>query len=193
MITLLLDTSSNRLSIALAREDKVIAAIDEVAYQIQSEIMIERINTLLKSANLSPKDINKLGVAYGPGSYTGVRIAVSIAKVWAYAKKIELYAVSSLSVFKDAQKPTICVLDARSDRSFVGIYSENKAVVNDHILTNSEVLELANSEGYLINGETKHLGIESGPFDRFANMLSMMSETTKITNIARFKPVYLKG
>ncbi|TAH59370.1 MAG: tRNA (adenosine(37)-N6)-threonylcarbamoyltransferase complex dimerization subunit type 1 TsaB, partial [Bacillota bacterium] len=113
MITLLLDSSSHHLSVALAKGDKVLSFVEEKAFQTQSEIMTQRINELLIKENISPNDIKRIVVASGPGSFTGVRIAVTIAKVWAYAKEVPLYAVSSLSVYRHETKPTICVLDAR--------------------------------------------------------------------------------
>jgi cysteinyl-tRNA synthetase len=176
MITLLLDSSSHHLSVALAKGDKVLSFVEEKAFQTQSEIMVGRINKLLAQEKLTSDDIKRIVVASGPGSFTGVRIAVTIAKVWAYAKEVPLYAVSSLSVYRHETKPTICVLDARRERSFAGVYAQNNAILPDKIMQNSEILALAEKEGYLISGETKHLGIEPAKFNRFENMLKSISE-----------------
>ncbi|OQC10342.1 MAG: tRNA threonylcarbamoyladenosine biosynthesis protein TsaB [Tenericutes bacterium ADurb.Bin087] len=193
MITLLLDSSSHHLSVALAKGDKVLSFVEEKAFQTQSEIMVERINKLLMQENISPNEIKRIVVASGPGSFTGVRIAVTIAKVWAYAKEVELYAVSSLSVYRHETKPTLCVLDARRERSFAGVYAQNNIILPDQIMQNSEILALAKSEGYLISGETKHLGVEPAKFNRFENMLKSISEENRVKDIAAFKPRYLKG
>lgn len=193
MISLLLDSSSNRLSVALAKDQTVIAFYDEKAFQTQSEILVAKINELLIAANLKPKDINNIVVAYGPGSFTGVRIAVNVAKIWAYALKINLYKVSSLSVFKNNTKPTICVLDARNNRSFAGIYGPNGTILEDTILSNEEVMTYVNEKGFALGGETKHLGVKAESYDRFANMLESIKDENKVLNVAAFKPVYLKG
>lgn len=193
MITLLLDSSSHHLSVALAKGDKVLSFVEEKAFQTQSEIMVGRINKLLAQEKLTSDDIKRIVVASGPGSFTGVRIAVTIAKVWAHAKEVPLYAVSSLSVYRHETKPTICVLDARRERSFAGVYAQNNAILPDKIMQNSEILALAEKEGYLISGETKHLGIEPAKFNRFENMLKSISEENRVKDIAAFKPLYLKG
>ncbi|MFA5485576.1 MAG: tRNA (adenosine(37)-N6)-threonylcarbamoyltransferase complex dimerization subunit type 1 TsaB [Bacilli bacterium] len=193
MISLLLDSSSNRLSIALAKGQKVIASYDEKAFQTQSELLVAKINELLLETNIKPQAINNIVVAYGPGSFTGVRIAVNVAKIWAYALKINLYKVSSLYVYKNDLKPTICVLDARNNRSFAGIYSQNEVILEDKILTNDDVMHYVNEQGYALGGETKHLGISAVSYDRFANMLQAIKEENKVDDIAAFKPVYLKG
>ena len=82
MITLLLDSSSHHLSVALVKGDKILSFIDEKAFQTQSELMVQRIYELLVREKVTPADVKRLIVAYGPGSFTGVRIAVTIAKVW---------------------------------------------------------------------------------------------------------------
>ena len=193
MISLLLDSSSNRLSVALAKDQTIIAFYDEKAFQTQSEILVAKINELLIAANLKAKDINSIVVAYGPGSFTGVRIAVNVAKIWAYALKINLYKVSSLSVFKNNTKPTICVLDARNNRSFAGIYGPNGTILEDTILSNEQVMTYVNEKGFALSGETKHLGVKAESYDRFANMLESIKDENKVLDVAAFKPVYLKG
>lgn len=193
MITLLLDSSSHHLSVALANGDEILSFIDKKAFQTQSEIMVESINELLHKENIAPSDVKRIVVATGPGSFTGVRIAVTIAKVWAYAQEIELYAVSSLSVYRHETKPTICVLDARRDRSYAGVYYGNSALLPDKILQNTEVLALAEKEGYVISGETKHLGISPAPFNRFENMLKSINEGNRVKDIKALEPLYLKG
>ncbi len=193
MITLLLDSSSKQMGIGLAKDHKLIATIDERAFQTQSELMTLRINELLSANKLKAKDISKIVVANGPGSFTGVRIAVTIAKVMAYALNVALYAVSSLHVFTHETKPTICVLDARNNRSFVGVYNQNDTLVADTIMTNDEIILLSKKEDYAINGETEHLHIPSGSFNRFQNMLKLISEESRVQDVHALKPRYLKG
>ena len=193
MITLLLDSSSKQMAIGLAKDHKLIATIDERAFQTQSELMTLRINGLLNVNNIKAQDVSEIVVANGPGSFTGVRIAVTIAKVMAYALTVPLYAVSSLHVFTHETKPTICVLDARNNRSFVGVYKENDTLVADTIMTNEEIILLSKTEGYVINGETDHLKITSGAFNRFQNMLKQISEETRVQDVRALKPRYMKG
>lgn len=193
MITLLLDSSSKQMAIGLAKDHKLIATIDERAFQTQSELMTLRINELLNANNIKAQDISEIVVTNGPGSFTGVRIAVTIAKVMAYALNVPLYAVSSLHVFTHETKPTICVLDARNNRSFVGVYKENATLVADTIMTNDEIVLLSKTEGYVINGETDHLKITSGAFNRFQNMLNQISEEARVQDVRALKPRYMKG
>ena len=70
----------------------------------------------------------------GPGSYTGIRIALTIAKTIVFALNIPLYLVSSLQVMKVGDKPTICLTNARSQRSYIGVYQGQKEILSDRIM-----------------------------------------------------------
>lgn len=193
MITLLLDSTSRMMVIGIAKDGILITKYSEEAFQTQSELFTLRIAEILQASNLKVKDINEIIVTHGPGSFTGVRIGVTIAKVLAYALKVPLYSVSSLALFADKEEPTVCVLDARNNRSFVGVYEQNTTIMPDTIMTNEEIMMLVRDNQYLLNGETNHFGLESGPFDRFQNMLNLRSASTLVEDVKAFKPLYLKG
>ncbi len=193
MMTLLLDSSSKVMALALARNGIIIASIEEAAFQRQSELLTLRIKEMLADNNINPQAISEVVVTKGPGSFTGVRIAVTIAKVMAYSLNIPLYAVSSLSVYKVSDKKTLAVLDARNGRSYVGTYEKDDHFAVDLIMNNEEVLALASQKDYVIAGECAHLNVESAHFNRFSNMLAQIGSETLVTDIASFKPVYLKG
>ena len=141
MYQLLLDSSNIFLSVGLAKDGKVIDKICYEAWQRQSEMMVTEIDNILKRYHVDKKDLDGIVVGAGPGSYTGVRIGVTIAKTIAYALKIKLYAKSSLSLLKHREFPTICVFNARSGRSYFGVYQGNKILEKDCVLENEKVIE----------------------------------------------------
>jgi tRNA threonylcarbamoyladenosine biosynthesis protein TsaB len=112
MFHLLLDSSNQNLSVGLAEKGKLIDEISYDAWQTQSELMIAEIDKLLKKHHATRKDLEAVVVSKGPGSYTGVRIALTIAKTVSFALTIPLYLVSSLEALKDGDKPTICLITA---------------------------------------------------------------------------------
>lgn len=193
MISLLLDSSSKVMALALARNGQIIASLEEAAFQRQSELLTLRIQEMLSANKINPQDINEVIVTKGPGSFTGVRIAVTIAKVMAYSLNIPLYAVSSLSVYKVKDRKTLSVLDARNGRSYVGIYEKDAHFAADLIMKNEDILKLANGKDYVIAGECAHLDVKSAEFDRFSNMLLERKAETLVEDVLSFKPVYLKG
>lgn len=192
MYSLLLDSSNIKLGIGLAKDGKLIDQICYDAWQRQSEYMIQEIENILKRNNISTDDINEIISTVGPGSYTGVRISLTIAKVWCEAKNIPLYLVSSLEILKDNNSLSLCVINARSKRSHCAIYDGNKTILEDQILSNDEVNNLLESKKAKICGETEYLGYEGYQSNIFENMLLIRNKTQKVEDILSVKPIYLK-
>lgn len=193
MFEILLDSSSKYLSVGLAKDGKVIDKIFYEAWQRQSEMMTSELQTILKRNNVENKDIDAVVVGVGPGSYTGVRIAVTIGKTLAYALHAKVYAVSSLSLLRDENKPTICVFNARSGRSYVGVYEGEKCLLPDCVLSNEDLQKyIAEHPCYLINGELGHLGLDSNSYDTINNLAKGLNDEKLVENPFVVNPVYLK-
>ena len=191
MYQLLLDSSNKFLSVGLTKDGVIIDKISYEAWQRQSEMMVTEVGNILKRNNINNKDIDGVVVGIGPGSYTGVRIGVTIAKTIAYALKIKVYAKSSLSLLKHQEFPTICVFNARSGRSYFGVYEGKKVIEKDTVLENEKVLKYINAHpDYLINGDTYQLGLESGKFDIIENLADF--DKSEEVDVFRLNPVYLK-
>lgn len=192
MYQLLLDSSNIYLAVGLAKNGKVIDSIFYNAWQRQSELMVNEIDNIFKRNGVDKKDLDAVVVGIGPGSYTGVRIGVTIAKTIAYALKIKIYAKNSLSLLKIKDIPTICLFNARSGRSYFAVYHNNKVVEKSTVLPNEEVLKyIENHPDYKICGDTTQIGKTSEQFDVIAN-LADYSEDEVVGNIFKLNPIYLK-
>ncbi len=193
MITLLLDSSGANLSVGLAKNNVLIGSIEQEAFQMQSELMVDAINKLCTDKNINPRDINEVIVGIGPGSYTGVRIAVTIAKVIGLALMVPIYEASSLQIIAGEGSPSVCVMNARRKRSYVGVYFEGEALVDDKIITNDELNKyLEEHPTYLLTGDTKYLNKKSAPFNRFSNMLKYKHKLNKLDDPLLLNAIYLK-
>lgn len=192
MYQLLLDSSNLYLSVGLAKDKKVVDKIFYNAWQRQSELMVNEIDNILKRNKLDKKDLDSIVVGIGPGSYTGVRIAVTIAKTIAYALKIKVYSKSSLSLLAINDEPTICLFNARSGRSYFAVYQGLKQLEKDQVLPNEEVLKyITDHPTYKISGDTAQIGKESAEFDIIKNLANYV-EDEKVDNIFTLNPIYLK-
>ena len=193
MYQLLLDSSNKHLSVGLSKDGQVFDSIFYEAWQRQSEMMVVEIENILKRNHIENKDLDAIIVGIGPGSYTGVRIAITIAKTIAYALKIDVYKVSSLSLLRKEDKPTICVFNARSGRSYVGVYQGDKVLLEDQVLPNEELVKYINDhKDYALCGDTTQLNLESNSFDIIANLAKGKKEVNKVENVFTLNPVYLK-
>lgn len=193
MYTIILDSSNTELSIGLVKEGILLDSTSYEAWQQQSEFMVKELAVLLDKYKVKNEDIKDIIVSIGPGSYTGVRISLTIAKTIATALNIDIYPVSSLRVKKCDNKPSICLINARSNRSYFGVYFENQIIVNDMILSNDEVRKyIEDHPDYVICGDTKYLGIEGYKADVLKQALSLYKSLEKCESTLGLKPVYLK-
>ena len=193
MYCLLLDSANKYLCVGLSKDKKVIDKVFYEAWQRQSEVMIEEIDNLLKRNNVAKKDLSAVVVGVGPGSYTGVRIAITIAKTICYALHIKMYGVSSLKILEDNSDPTICVFNARSGRSYVGVYHNDEIILDDQVMENDKLLSYISShQDYKISGDAKHLGIKHEEVDVIANLAKAENDINLVEDIFALKPKYLK-
>lgn len=192
MITILLDSSNTNLSVGIARDNLLLESIFYEAWQQQSEYMIPELSKLLDKYNVSRDEIKEVMVAKGPGSYTGVRIAITIAKTIATALDAKLYAVSSLRVQKACKNPSICLINARSGRSYIGVYEDDKVLLDDQIMKNEDVLNYINGHpNYSVCGDVKYLGLEGVISNNIQEMLSLKNVLEPVNPLS-LKPVYMK-
>lgn len=194
MLSLLLDSADKKLLVALFKDDKKFDEISYEAWQRQSELMIPELKKILDRNKIDPKEINEIIVTLGPGSYTGVRIALTIAKVYALSLNIPCYAISSLAALKSNRGNSICLINARSNRSYFAVYDENgKAIIQDKVLKNDEVINYINEhKDYHVCGDVTYLNIEGENNDLATSMYSLKSDDTLVENILSLKAVYLK-
>lgn len=193
MVSVILDSSNSYLSVAIANDDTIIDQISYEAWQRQSELMIPELDKLLKRNNVTRQDINKVIVSIGPGSYTGVRIALSIAKVMVLALNVPLYAISSLHAMKDNDNPSICIINARSARSYVGVYKGSEVVVQDQIMTNEQLLNyIEEHKDYKLIGDISYLGLEGENKDILNGLFELSKVLSPVKDTLGLTPVYLK-
>ncbi|MGX1082857.1 tRNA threonylcarbamoyladenosine biosynthesis protein TsaB [Bacillus sp. SLBN-57] len=126
MTILAIDTSNLTLGVALIKDGKVIAEHISHLKKNHSVRAMPAIDELLKECGLKPSDLTQIAVAKGPGSYTGVRIGVTIAKTLAWSLNIPVKTVSSLEVLAANSRffqGLICPLfDARRGQVYTGLY-----------------------------------------------------------------------
>ncbi|MGG4011394.1 tRNA (adenosine(37)-N6)-threonylcarbamoyltransferase complex dimerization subunit type 1 TsaB [Bacillus smithii] len=138
MKVLAIDTSNYPLGVGLADENKVIGEYISNTKKNHSIRAMPAIEYLLKDCETSPQELDKIVVAKGPGSYTGIRIGVTIAKTLAWSLQIPISGVSSLAAIAAGAHyypHFICpIFDARRGRVYTGLYR----YINGQLTTESE-------------------------------------------------------
>ena len=145
MKVLAFDTSSKALSVALLEEENLLAELTLTIKKNHSITLMPAIEFLMASIDWKPTDLDRIVVAEGPGSYTGLRIAVATAKTLAQTLKIDLVGVSSLLALvpEEIEGLAIPVMDARRNHVYAGFYQEDQLVYPEAHLSFEAVLERA--------------------------------------------------
>lgn len=193
--TLLLDTSDKYLTVGVALDDEVIYSTSFEAWQRQSEFLVVEIKKAIEQVNISLKDIDTIVTGVGPGSYTGVRIALTFAKVLASTTNVKIKTVSSIALLGDTSISFVGLINARSKRSYIGIYDKGNVVLKDTIKTNEEVLSLIEKYkelGYEIKGDLSYLNIDTTPSNIVKGLLSFSKISEEVKDVLSLKPIYLK-
>ena len=143
MKVLAFDTSSKTLSLAILEDKQVLAETTINIKKNHSITLMPAIDFLMASLDWTPKDLDRIVVAEGPGSYTGLRIAVATAKTLAHTLNIELVGMSSLLALVPRQQEGLLVplMDARRNNVYAGFYENAKPVMPEAHLSFAEVLE----------------------------------------------------
>ena len=152
------DTSSKALTLAILEDETLLAQMTLNIKKNHSITLMPAIDFLMNSLDMKPKDLDRIVVAQGPGSYTGLRIAVATAKTLAHTLKIELVGVSSLLALvpEQAEGLVIPIVDARRNNVYAGFYRSGQAVRPEAHLPLAEVLEMAGAANQPVTfvGET---------------------------------------
>lgn len=145
MISLFIDTSSSDVSIAIIKDNIELSLITKNIPNKHSVYTTSFIDEALREANLKPNDIDKIMVVNGPGSFTGVRIGVTIAKTYAYLLKKDIICVSSLKMMAVScdHKYCLSLIDAHHDNYYLGLYDENNnEVIEEQFNSKDKVMEI---------------------------------------------------
>lgn len=197
MRILYIDTSSSYLYTSIVENDKLISEIKEEFGQSLSEVALPRIVSMFEDNNLSPKDIDKIIVVNGPGSFTGIRIGITIAKIYAWSLNIPISTIYSLEAMAISSKENtyhVPIINARRGYVYTAIYDEeyNEVLKPCHILLTDlqEKLEYINDYEFISNDEFDGLELNSYTPD-FIKIINKFKDKENI-NPHAVNPEYLK-
>ena len=195
---LYIDTSSSYLYTAIVENEKLISEIKEEFGQSLSEVALPKIASMFEKTNLEAKDINKIIVVDGPGSFTGIRIGITIAKVYAWSLNIPITTITSLEAMalsSDEEKVHVPMINARRGYVYTAIYDKdyNELLKPQHIRLEDLQEKLQTIDEYEF--------ISNDKFDGIENIKEYNPNLEKVVNYFKYKdsvnphavnPEYLK-
>ena len=190
MKTMFLDTSTNLLYVSFVIDNKVVYEVKSEGLNNHSDYLLKYIEEGLNKLSLQVKDFDNFVVGIGPGVYTGLRVSLAVAKMFAWTLNLPLYTISSLDlltsgVCQDGEY-AIC-FKAKKDYSYfktIKIENGKKIRSKEEFLSNDEIDEKIDLTKYIrITHENMQINVLNVTQDQL----------TKVENIHALEPNYLRA
>ena len=195
---LYIDTSSSYLYTAIVENEKLLGEIKEEFGQSLSEVALPKIASLFTNNNIEAKDIDKIIVVDGPGSFTGIRIGITIAKVYSWSLNIPITTITSLEAMALSSEENVIhvpIINARRGYVYAAIYDKdnNELLKPQHLKLEDLKNELTKYDEYIF--------ISNDTFENIENISLYNPNLEKIVNYFKNKaninphavnPEYLK-
>lgn len=177
MITLFVDTHFKDINLCLYKDNNIIKISERKNATSTSENTLPDIIQLLNSCGVNVKEINKIIVCNGPGSFTGIRIGITIAKILAYALKAKLYSINSLELHSLDNKEKNQIGIRENNGVYTALFDGNKMI--------SEIIYFKNNDLNLQGDKINF--IEKINYTKLINYKYLKEES-----VFDAKPIYIK-
>lgn len=179
MYTLFIDTHYKDILIAIFKDDILLDKVLLTDAKSTSVETMPSLTKLIEKNELKPNDINKLAVCIGPGSFTGTRIGVTIAKTMAYSLSIPIVSLSSIDLvgLNLDSKSYVSVLE--NNGAFVALY--DKKIIDDIKYYKMDEYELFKKD----NNVVEEIKLD---YDKLIKFINSLNEE-KVHDV---NPIYIK-
>ena len=147
---LFIDTCTSHLIVSLIIDGKIVSYFNEKINKGMSNYILPEIERQLKNNNIVASSIDAIFVSNGPGSFTGIRVGLTIAKVYAWSLNIKVIPISSLEVLAStpSNSNNLALMDARRGYVFLGAYDQdlNPIIKDSYLLYNKDNYDEGSNE-----------------------------------------------
>lgn len=155
MLTLVFDTCFNKTYIVLKNNGEIVEskAIESNDSNYHSVYLIPELRNILQKNNILIRDLEAIGVNIGPGSFTGIRAGITIARVLAQQTQKKLVGVSSLHILSKinkSDKNSVVISDARKNKVYYAKYEGNTVITEPMLVEKDELINKLNNENAII-------------------------------------------
>lgn len=206
-MVLSLEMSSSRRAVAVA-DLATEAAAQEITLEQTAEVRHTAVFNLIeqalgKAGNRSKRDVSRLAIGLGPGSYTGIRVAISTAQGWAAGRPVELVGVPAIRVLQEQlrrsefQGPVLLAFDAQRGELYAarGVVTREGATL-DHplrLMSVEEAWQHQQSGTPVMGPDLGRLVPQSIPLFPSASILAELARTSReFLAPESLEPVYLR-
>ena len=186
MISLFIDTHDKDINLVLYKDGEILDKNIKESERHHSDFIMPMLKELLDRNNITVHDLNEIFVVNGPGSFTGVRLGVTIAKTLAYTLNIPVKTITSLEMF---------ALSANTDQNKIVIIPDLKGVFGAKFDKDNNIVDeyfyKSNEEYKLYLERQKNSIVVNNNID--FNKLYGYMKTIEKTTPHKVNPIYIKA
>jgi len=163
MISLFIDTSLVNVSISVLRDDKILSLIQKEIPNMHSVYTTKYIKDALDASKIDANDVDNIMVVNGPGSFTGIRIGVTIAKTYGYLINKEIIPVSSLkslAISSNYDGIIMSMIPANKSGFYVGVYDNKYNILEEEkFALKEDIIKICNKYNpYIVSTNASVIG-----------------------------------
>ena len=201
MICLFFDTSSDLLKVSLIKDDKIIFDKELHTKNDHSSYLVPTIDEAFKSNNIDFKELDEIIVGNGPGSFTGTRISIAVAKTYAFSFNIPVYMISSLEELiydNDGYDFYVPIIEEKKDNLYFSIFDKDKKRVMDDTYSSTEYMYKKLEE---LDGKILLISLSNKEYEKYdtvkasinaLNIMKNIDVNNEKVNPHQLKPNYIK-
>ena len=133
-----IDTTSSYLYTGIVKDDKLLIERKKDLGKELSIYTVSIVSDMFNEVSIKPNDIDKIIVVNGPGSFTGIRIGVTLAKIMAWSLNIPITTITSLEAMAksiNSNKLIVPIINARRDACYASIFDDNNELLTGQYMT----------------------------------------------------------
>ncbi len=196
MITLAFDTCLDKMYVVLKQDNRILASkiVVNQDNKYHSAFLISTIQEVLSTNNIKPQDINLIAVNIGPGSFTGIRACVTVARVMAQQLDCKAVGISSLEILsKISTKNPLVALDARKNSAYLYYDGEIKGAIQleeiKKIIERGNYTVITDDKLQPILGGTSY---QQGEYSLGEILAELAENSNAEGNWRKLKPLYIQ-
>lgn len=191
MMLLALDTTSAVATAALFRDGALVAEREADAGKKHAETALPLIETILEENGVTIKQIDLFAVDIGPGSFTGVRIGVSLVNALAFASGKRVVPVDSLRTLalsvEATEKPVCAIIDARNGNAYAALYQAGRTLIEPCAVETEPFIATLPQDTVFVGDA--HVEEKTYPRARYAGLFALTHPETAMPEV---EPLYLR-
>ena len=196
MITLAFDTCLDKMYVVIKKDGQILSSrvVENKDNKYHSAFLISTLQEIMSKNNIKPQDVDLIAVNIGPGSFTGIRACVTVARVMAQQLNCRAVGISSLEILsKIADKNPLVALDARKNCAYLYCEGEIKGAV-----PLEEVKNIISSGEYIVITDDKlkpilgGISYQEGAYPLGEILANLAEQKNDEGNWRKLKPLYIQ-